>query len=174
AIVRGDGGVPDRVRPVRVGSSPVSALRAGRVSAATGFWPAAEAAAGDGRPALRAFHVEDSGAPSYPELVLCVTRETLDEHPSLVRATVAALRRGYGEALIDPESAVGALVDRYPALDRAAEQRVFDAVSPLFTAGAPRFGALDPPTLRAWASWEAQAGITRRPPDVARAFAPGF
>jgi ABC-type nitrate/sulfonate/bicarbonate transport system substrate-binding protein len=174
AIVRGNGGDPARVRPVRAGSSPVAALRAGRVSAATGFWPAAEAAAGDGRPPLRAFRVEDSGAPSYPELVLCVTRETLDEHPGLVRATVTALRRGYGEALIDPESAVGALVDRYPSLDRTAEQRAFDAVSPAFTAGAPRFGALDPPTLRAWASWEAQAGITRRPPDVERAFAPGF
>jgi hypothetical protein len=47
-------------------------------------------------------------------------------------------------------------------------------VSPAFTEGARRFGELDPLLLRRWAAWEARFGITRRPPDVARAFAPGF
>jgi hypothetical protein len=47
-------------------------------------------------------------------------------------------------------------------------------VSPAFTEGASKFGELDPAELRAWALWEARFGITKRPPDVARAFAPGF
>jgi hypothetical protein len=91
-----------------------------------------------------------------------------------VRATVAALRRGYDEALVDPESAVGALVDGVPGLDRAAEQASFDAVQPAFLEGVTRFGDLVPAQLRAWARWEAAEGITRRPPDVGRAFALGF
>ena len=37
--------------------------------------------------------------------MLSVTRETLQERPALVRATVAALRRGYEEMLTDPEKA---------------------------------------------------------------------
>ena len=47
-------------------------------------------------------------------------------------------------------------------------------MSPAFTEGAPRYGALDPAALRAWARWEARFGITRKPPDVAQAFATGF
>jgi hypothetical protein len=87
---------------------------------------------------------------------------------------VAALRRGYREALVDPESAVGALVDRNPRLDPAAVQRGFDAVSPAFMEGATRFGELDRGRLRAWARWEARAGLAPRPPDVREAFAFGF
>lgn len=121
---------------------------------------------------LRRLHIDDAGAPPYPELLLCVTRATLTEQPGVVRATVAALRRGYGEAIADPESAVGALVDRYSTLDRATVQRAFDRISPAFTEGATTFGELRPAALRAWARWEAAGGITRRPPDVARAFSP--
>jgi hypothetical protein len=91
-----------------------------------------------------------------------------------VRAAVRALRRGYEEALADPESAVTALVDRVGGLERSAVTRELSAVSPAFTAGARRFGELDTGRLRRWAAWEARFGITREPPDVARAFAPGL
>ena len=103
-----------------------------------------------------------------------MTRETLRENRPVVRSTVAALRRGYDDAVADPESAVSALVDRNSGIDREAAQRGFDAVSPEFTVGVRRFGELDMARLRAWARWEARFGITRRPPDVRRAFEPGF
>jgi ABC-type nitrate/sulfonate/bicarbonate transport system substrate-binding protein len=176
AVVRADGGDPARVRRVRLraGAEPADAVASGRAAAATGTW------SGDGlelaarRPGARVFRADDFGAPAYPELVVCVARETLEEQRSVVRATVAALRRGYDEALVDPESAVGALVDRTRGLDRAATQRRFDAVSPAFLEGVTRFGDLDPARLRAWARWEARTGLAVHPPDVTRAFAPGF
>ena len=49
-------------------------------------------------------HVEDAGVPPYPELVLAVARENLRDEPSVVRATVRALTRGYRFALDDPQS----------------------------------------------------------------------
>ena len=176
AVVRDDGGDPARVRRVlvRARTGPLAALGAGQVAAATGTWSGAGAELAARRPGLRVFRAGDYGAPAYPQLVLCVTRETLDDEPAVVRATVRALRRGYDEALADPESAVGAVVDRTPGLDRAAVQREFDAVSPAFVADAGRFGDLDPARLRAWARWEVRAGLAARPPDVARAFAAGF
>ncbi|MEN3282913.1 MAG: putative hydroxymethylpyrimidine transport system substrate-binding protein, partial [Solirubrobacteraceae bacterium] len=125
------------------------------------------------RPGIRQFKVDDYGAPPYPELVLCVSRETLQDDRSTVAATVRALRRGYEETIADPESAVEALVDS-AHVRRDETERELDAVSPAFTEGAPRYGALDPTALRAWARWEARFGITRKPPDVAQAFAPGF
>jgi putative hydroxymethylpyrimidine transport system substrate-binding protein len=173
SIVRGDGGDPGSVDEVTIGFQAVSALLARRVDAATAFWNAEGVALRARRPGIREFRVDEFGAPPYPELVLCVTRATLRDDRSLVAATVRALRRGYEETLADPESAVEAMVER-AGVDRAATARELDAVSPAFTEGAPRFGALDPAELRRWAQWEARFGITERPPDVAQAFAPGF
>jgi putative hydroxymethylpyrimidine transport system substrate-binding protein len=173
SIVRGDGGDPSKVHTVTIGFQAVAALLARRVDAATAFWNAEGVALQAQRPGIREFKVDDFGAPPYPELVLCVSRATLRDDRSLVAATVRALRRGYEETINDPESAVEALVDR-AGVKRAATARELDAVSPAFTEGATTYGELDPGELRAWARWEARFGITKRPPDVARAFAPGF
>jgi putative hydroxymethylpyrimidine transport system substrate-binding protein len=173
SIVRGDGGDPAKVHKVTIGFQAVTALLSRRVDAATAFWNAEGVALQAKRPGLHQFKVDDFGAPPYPELVLCVSRRTLDEDRGLVAATVRALRRGYEETINDPESAVEALVGQ-AHVDRAATARELDAVSPAFTEGVTRYGELDPKALAAWARWEARFGITKRPPDVARAFAPGF
>jgi putative hydroxymethylpyrimidine transport system substrate-binding protein len=174
SIVRGDGADPERVRTVTIGFQAVSAMLSRRVAGATAFWNAEGVELRERRPSTREFRVDAFGAPAYPELVLSVARRTLTENRAVVRATVDALRRGYDDALADPESAISALVQRNPSLDRDAAERGFDAVSPAFTAGARRFGELDRARLGAWARWEARFGITERPPDVARAFELGF
>jgi putative hydroxymethylpyrimidine transport system substrate-binding protein len=173
SIVRGDGGDPTKVHKVTIGFQAVAAMLAGRVDAATAFWNAEGVALRARRPSIRQFKVDEFGAPPYPELVLCVTRETLQDERPLVAATVRALRRGYEETIVDPESAVESLVER-AGVTRAATARELDAVSPTFTAGGSRYGALDRGALEAWSKWEARFGITKRPPDVALAFAPGF
>jgi putative hydroxymethylpyrimidine transport system substrate-binding protein len=173
SIVRGDGGDPSKVHKVTIGFQAVAALLAKRVDGATAFWNAEGVALQAQRPGIRQFKVDDFGAPPYPELVLCVSRQTLRDDRSLVAATVRALRRGYEEAIVDPESAVQALVDR-AGVKRETTERELDAVSPAFTEGASKYGELDPVALRRWARWEAGFGITKRPPDVAQAFAPGF
>jgi putative hydroxymethylpyrimidine transport system substrate-binding protein len=173
SIVRGDGGDPSKVHKVTIGFEAVAALLAKRVDGATAFWNAEGVALQARRLGIRQFKVDDFGAPPYPELVLCVSRQTLRDNRSLVAATVRALRRGYEEAIADPESAVEALVDR-AGVKREATERELDAVSSAFTEGASKYGELDPAALRRWARWEARFGITKRPPDVAQAFAPGF
>jgi ABC-type nitrate/sulfonate/bicarbonate transport system substrate-binding protein len=173
SIVSGDGGDPSKVRKVSIGFQAVAALLAHRVDAATAFWNAEGVTLQARRPNIRQFKVDAFGAPPYPELVLCVTRQTLQDDRALVAATVRALRRGYQEAIADPESAVEALIER-AGVKRADTERELDAVSPAFTEGAARYGALDLVALRAWARWETRFGITKRPPDVAAAFAPGF
>jgi ABC-type nitrate/sulfonate/bicarbonate transport system substrate-binding protein len=170
SIVAGAGGHPGRVRKTRIGFGAVPALLSGRVAGATAFWNAEGIVLRAKHPNMHEFRVDDYGAPAYPELVLAVTRQTLRDSPALVRATVAALARGYSEVLADPESGVSALLDRTRGHDRATVQRELDAVSPSFTAGARAFGQLVPARLRAWAAWEQRFGIVRRVPDVARAF----
>jgi putative hydroxymethylpyrimidine transport system substrate-binding protein len=170
SIVAGAGGDPAKVRMTRIGFNAVRSVLTGRVAGATGFWNGAGVALRTRRPEIREFRVDEFGAPAYPELVLTVARETLQDRASLVRATVDALARGYEEVLSDPESGVSALVEAVAGLDRAEVQRELDEVSPSFTAGARSFGELNRPRLETWARWERRAGITRREPDVGRAF----
>jgi putative hydroxymethylpyrimidine transport system substrate-binding protein len=169
AIVSGDGGNPSAVRKVTIGFQAVSALLSRRVDGATAFWNVEGVALKERRPRAHIFRLDEFGAPPYPELVLCVTRRTLDHDRGVVRATVRALRRGYEEALADPESAISALIDR-GASGRAELQRQFDAVAPAFTVGVPHFGEFNRPELRRWAEWEAKEGLVPQPPDIERAF----
>ena len=168
SVVAGDGGDPDAVRTTTIGFQAVKALLAGRVAAATAFWNVEGVALRAQRPGIREFRVDDFGAPRYPELVLCVTRATLEDDEPMIRATIRALQRGYGEVQRDPESAVATMAEVEPRLDRDALAAELDAVAPAFTAGAPAFGALRPSTLREWAAWDLEFGILDEPIDVAR------
>jgi putative hydroxymethylpyrimidine transport system substrate-binding protein len=174
SVVKGDGGDPDQVRMTTIGFEAVKALLARRVAAATAFWNVEGVALHAERPDTREFRVDDYGAPPYPELVLCVTRRTLDEQRPVIQATIRALRRGYNEAQVDPESAVSALVDANPDLDRQAAAAQLDAVSPAFTAGADVYGELRADALEQWAAWDLEFGIVKAPIDVGAAFDRGL
>jgi putative hydroxymethylpyrimidine transport system substrate-binding protein len=170
SVVAGDGGDPERVRTTTIGFEAVRAMIAGRVDAATAFWNVEGVALLERRPHTREFRVDDFGAPAYPELVLCVTRDTLEEDRPVVAAAIRALQRGYTQAQADPESAVTALVDADSGLDRTAAAAQLDAVAPAFTAGARAYGELREDVLREWAAWDLEFGILDRPLDVRRAF----
>jgi ABC-type nitrate/sulfonate/bicarbonate transport system substrate-binding protein len=170
SVVQGAGGDPAEVKETTIGFEAVKALLARRVAAATAFWDVEGVALKAKRPAIREFRVDDYGAPAYPELVLTVTRRTLQEKPEVIRATIRALQRGYGDVQDDPESAVSTMVKREPDLDSAALAAQLDAVAPEFTAGADEFGQLRPPVLKAWAAWDLKFGILHKPLDVRRAF----
>jgi putative hydroxymethylpyrimidine transport system substrate-binding protein len=170
SVVQGDGGDPDTVKTTTIGFEAVKALLARRVDAATAFWNVEGVALKAQRPGIKEFRVDDYGAPPYPELVLCVTRQTLDEKRPVVRATIRALRRGYSEAQNDPDSAVTALTTANPDLDREAADAQLDAVAPAFTAGADAYGQLREDVLKQWADWDLEFGIVKQPIDVGSAF----
>jgi ABC-type nitrate/sulfonate/bicarbonate transport system substrate-binding protein len=170
SVVQGAGGDPDAVKQTTIGFEAVKALLAGRVAAATAFWNVEGVALKAKRPGIREFRVDRYGAPAYPELVLTVTRETLQDDTPLVRAAIRALQRGYGVAQEDPDSAVSAMLDAERGLDRADLAAQLDAVAPEFTAGAEAFGELRPGVLEKWSEWDAEFGILKAPIDVERAF----
>jgi putative hydroxymethylpyrimidine transport system substrate-binding protein len=174
SVVAGDGGDPDSVKTTTIGFEAVKALLAERVAAATAFWNVEGVALKAERPDTREFRVDDYGAPPYPELVLCVTRATLDEKRPVLEATVRALRRGYTETQNDPESALSALGDANPDLDRDAASAQLDAVAPAFTAGADYYGQLREDVLEKWAAWDLQFGIVKERIDVGSAFDRGL
>jgi ABC-type nitrate/sulfonate/bicarbonate transport system substrate-binding protein len=136
------------------------------VAGATAFWNVEGVELRARRPGFHEFRVDDYGAPSYPELVLCTTRSTLTERRPLVRSVVRALQRGYAQARREPAAAVAAMTAAVPGLDPGALTAQLRAVSPAFSGR----GAFDPGVLRAWADWDVRFGILERRPDVARTF----
>ena len=170
SIVTGDGGDPARVERTTIGFNAVSAMLAHKVAGATAFWDVEGLELKRKRPATREFRVEDYGAPAYPELVLATRSTTLQDEPDLVRATVAALRRGYAFTLRDPESSASDLVAEVPSADRDEIMRQLNVLTPVFTGPTGQPGELDRAVLERWARWEARFGITRQPPDVADTF----
>jgi putative hydroxymethylpyrimidine transport system substrate-binding protein len=174
SVVRGDGGDPRKVKRTTIGFAAVPAILGRKVAGATGSWNAEGVALTARRPGVQVFKVDEFGAPAHPELVLTTTRTLLQDKPALVRATVTALQRGYREAITDPESAVGALVDAVPGADRALTAAQLDAVQPTFQAPNGRIGTLDLDALRPWAAWEQRFGIVAKRPDVALMFDGSF
>ena len=165
AVVEADGGDFERVKRVTIGFSAVPTLIAGRVDAVVSFWNAEGVALRRRGVRTREFRVDGFGAPRYPELVLAVERETLENERPLVDGVLAALRAGTRAALADPAAAVEDIV-RASGADEPLVRAELAAVGP----------ALRPPleldrgALEAWAEFDARFGILESPPDIDRAF----
>jgi putative hydroxymethylpyrimidine transport system substrate-binding protein len=129
------------------------------------FWNAEGVALRERGVDTREFRVDEYGAPRYPELVLAVTRETLDERGELVDAMLADLERGTRAALRDREATIEELV-RASGADEPLMRAQFEAVAPALT---PPL-RLDREALESWARFDARFGILRSAPDVERAF----
>jgi NitT/TauT family transport system substrate-binding protein/putative hydroxymethylpyrimidine transport system substrate-binding protein len=163
--VSADGGDPKGVDEVTIGFNAVSALAAGKVDAATGFWNAEAVEAERKGIPLRVFKVDEYGAPAYPELVLTTTRKELEAGPKMVEAMVAATRRGYKFTEKQPQKALGDLLAANPSLEKADQEAQLEVLLP----------ALHPlpfsePVLKEWSAWASAHGLLPHPADVKRVF----
>ncbi|MGD9734687.1 MAG: ABC transporter substrate-binding protein [Solirubrobacterales bacterium] len=159
------GGDPSRVEEVTIGFNAVSALGAGKVDAATGFWNAEGVSLRRAGVPIRVFKVDEYGAPPYPELVLATSERTLRRQPQLVADVVAATERGYRFTEREPEQALDDLLAADPSLQRSDQRAQLRVLLPAL---APR--PFDPRVLREWAAWDLEHGLLERKLDVAAAF----
>jgi putative hydroxymethylpyrimidine transport system substrate-binding protein len=167
--VSADGGNPAKVKRVTIGFNAISALAAGKVDAATGFWNAEGVALRQQGVPIRIFKVNRYGAPPYPELVLVASRRTIEHDPRLVESVLAATTRGYELTVRDPQRALDDLLAEVPSLERSEQQAQLKALLPDLD---PR--PFDPATLKAWAAWDLEHGLLERPLDVGAAFELGL
>jgi ABC-type nitrate/sulfonate/bicarbonate transport system substrate-binding protein len=171
SVVKGAGGDPDAVRKTTIGFNAIASMISGKVAGATAFWDVEGLALKAKEPGTVEFRVDEFGAPAYPELVLVVNRTTLQDSPDLVRATVTALRRGYGFTLNDADSSASDVVSEVPDADRTQVLDEINVLTEVFLGPTNTPGGLDRSVLEQWSKWEAQFGITRKPPVVADTFA---
>jgi NitT/TauT family transport system substrate-binding protein/putative hydroxymethylpyrimidine transport system substrate-binding protein len=174
SAVAGSGGDPAKVKTITIGFNAVADLLAGRVVGATAFWNDEGVTIQSKSPGFHVFRVDDYGAPSYPELVLCATGATLKRAPGLARGVVGALVRGYEYTLSQPRRAAADLAAAVAGLDPKLVAAQLTALLPAFRAPDGRVGELSTASLEEWAAWEARFRIVSRPPDIARTFDPSY
>jgi putative hydroxymethylpyrimidine transport system substrate-binding protein len=163
--VEADGGDPDQVDEVTIGFNAVASLAAGKVDAATGFWNAEAIALEQQGVPVRAFKVNEFGAPPYPELILTASRKTLENDPKLVESMIAATRRGYRYAEQHPAQALDDLLAANPELERSDQQAQLNALLPVLHPT-----PFNPAVLQAWAAWDLNHGLLEQPVEVHQAF----
>ena len=165
AVVEHDGGDFDSVDRVTIGFGAVANLLAGKVDAATAFWNAEGVVLRERGLATREFRVDDFGAPRYPEVVLVVQRETLEERRDDIAAAVRAIAAGTDEALADREATVREIAEASESDEELVRAQV-EAVAPAMT---PPL-VLSRDAVEGWARFASEFGILARPPDVDEAF----
>jgi ABC-type nitrate/sulfonate/bicarbonate transport system substrate-binding protein len=171
-ILSADGSDPGSVKRITIGFNAVQALAAGKIDAATGFWNAEGVQLRNLGVATKEFRVDEYGAPRYPELVLVVDGEAVDDRDATATAcaVVRGLGAGYEEIAADPASALEALTSSVPDLDPAVQQA---QLAELTAGSAFSVGATKPPSsllrfasVESWAIWAEERGIVSgyRPP----------
>ncbi len=174
STVAGSGGDPAKVKTITIGFNAVADLLAARVAGATAFWNDEGVTVRSKRPGFHVFRVDDYGAPSYPELVLCATGQTLRDDPALARGVVDALVAGYDFTLAHPQQAALDLEHRAAGLDPTLVSTQLSGLLPAFRGLDGHVGVLGEAKLATWAKWEARFGIVSHPPDVAKTFDPSY
>jgi putative hydroxymethylpyrimidine transport system substrate-binding protein len=170
--VLGSGGDPSKVHTIVIGFNAVADLISGRVSAATAFWNDEGVTVRRHDPGFHVFRVDDYGAPSYPELVVCATASSLHRDPRRATDLVRALRAGYGYAVAHPALGANALETQVSGLDPALVSAELPGLIQAFTGPGHRVGVFNFPLLHRWARWEQRFGIVSRVPDVRALFDP--
>jgi putative hydroxymethylpyrimidine transport system substrate-binding protein len=150
-------GVPaSSVEEINVGDNLVPAMLSGRVDATLGsFWNYEAIQLAQLHKHPNVIHMEDVGVPTYDELVVVVRKNTIVNHPDVVRRFVQALARGYVSTRRDPQAAVANLVHASSGLDPKLQLASVRATLPAFFPSNPAnpWGWQDPTRWNAYGQW---------------------
>ena len=157
SILEQAGLAPDDVSEVNVGLDLLPALLGGRADAMLGGFRNVEgvdlAERGEDPSVVP---VDQLGIPTYDELVLVASAESVADDPESIRAFLAALSRGTDDAVHKPEAATVTLLDAAPDLDPKLTPPEVDATLPLLE---PERG--DPYGYMSVGQWQQFAGFMK-------------
>lgn len=148
------GGNPSKVHVITVGYDGAEALRAGKINAFTGFWPADGVQLQVTGEPVKSFKLDEWGGPPYPGLVAFTQDSTIARDPALVRDFVAATVRGYQQTLRQPESSLRDLLEQNPEVEAKVAKASLADYLPLYDdAGTVAFGTIQPAHIDALSRW---------------------
>jgi putative hydroxymethylpyrimidine transport system substrate-binding protein len=163
-------GVPaSSVKEINVGDNLVPAMLSGRVDATLGaFWNYEAIQLAQLHKHPNVIHMQAVGVPTYDELVVVVRKNTIINHPDVVRRFVQALARGYESVRRNPQAAVTNLVHASPGLDPKLQLASVRATLPAFFPGNPAdpWGWQDPNQWNAYGQWMLSNHLISQPNAV--------
>jgi putative hydroxymethylpyrimidine transport system substrate-binding protein len=150
-------GVPlSSVKEINVGANLVPAMLSGRVDATLGaYWNVEAIELAELHKHPNVIHMQQVGVPDYDELVVVVRKNTIVNHPDIVRRFVQALARGYESARRDPKAAVDNMVRANPGMDEKLALAGVKATLSAFFPSNPSlpWGWQDPNQWNAYGEW---------------------
>jgi putative hydroxymethylpyrimidine transport system substrate-binding protein len=167
--VRAAGGKAGKVHVVTVGFNGAQALRAGKIDAFTGFWPADGVQLQVTGEPVTSFKLDQWGGPPYPGLVAFSNGHLIAGDPALVRNFVAATVRGYQLTLRSPQRSLHDLLALNPEVQEKVARASLAAYLPLYTEdGKVPFGTLQPAHVEALSRWMVGHKLLDAPVPFAR------
>jgi putative hydroxymethylpyrimidine transport system substrate-binding protein len=176
-MLKADGarGLPD-VELVNVGFDLVPALLSQRVDAVVGAYWTHESIVmqNQGHP-VHIMRMEDWGVPDYYELVLVTQTQTLQHKPDVVARFVRAVRRGYLDAVKDPQGGVDILLKGTKAeVDERIERPGATLLVPLWQTDALPFGTQEAAKWQRFTQWMQANGLLDSAVKATEAFSDRF
>ena len=144
------------VKEINVGDNLVPAMLSGRVDATLGaYWNYEAIQLAQLHKHPNVIHMQTVGVPDYDELVVVVRKNTIVNHPDIVRRFVQALARGYESVRRNPQAGVTNLVHASPGLDPKLQLASVQATLPAFFPSNPAdpWGWQNPNQWNAYGQW---------------------
>lgn len=95
----------------------------------------------------------------YYTPVLIASNKLIDEQPERLRAFLRATRRGYEEAIADPDAAAESLLRQAEGLDAEIVRASQAWLASRYIADAPRWGYMDPARWDGFYTWLSEEGL---------------
>ena len=149
------------VELVNVGFDLAPALLSGRVDAVVGAYWTHESILleNEGHP-VNIMRMEEWGVPDYYELVLVTSEEMIQDRPDVAERFMRAIRRGYQDAVADPQAGVDVLLDaNKDEIDEKIERPGADLLVPLWKTESADFGQQDAARWENFTRWMQEAGL---------------
>ncbi len=140
-MLEADGVSRDDVEVIDVGWTASQALMAGTVDAIIGvYWTYESIIIENEGLATNVLMPDEWDVPSYYELVLVASEETVKDRPEMVENFVKAFNKGHAQAADDPQGAIDTLIRLNPdaEIDEAVDRAGVELLAPLWKSeGAP-------------------------------------
>jgi putative hydroxymethylpyrimidine transport system substrate-binding protein len=169
AILRKEGLAADDVESVDVGFNLLPAVLSGRADAMLGGFRNVEGVDLRLRGTKpRIVPVDEIGIPTYDELVLVASEETVENDPETIRLFLDALERGTRDAVADPDAATETILAEGKGLEPELTAAEIDATLPLLAprGGRGSYGEMDAREWERFAQFLADEGLIETLPVI--------
>ncbi|MDA1227461.1 MAG: hypothetical protein BZY79_02690 [SAR202 cluster bacterium Casp-Chloro-G4] len=165
------------VELVNVGFDLAPVLISGTVDAVVGaYWTHETILLENAGYPVVVLRLEEWGVPDYYELVMVASEDKLAQDPQVVERFLRAVRRGYADALADPQAGVDVLLRSAQGeeVDVAIERPGADLLKPVWKTSKADFGEQDSSRWQSFADWMHDNGLLAEEMDASKAFTSQF